>query len=54
MTDVLGVLQAIGHGPAGRAIVLADRDGRVVEIPLTHVVAAKDVPPRPPRRPPRE
>jgi hypothetical protein len=55
MRDVLGVLEGMDEAPDGVLRVRADRDGRVVEVPVVSVVTGKPVPPRvsrPPRRPP--
>lgn len=52
MTDVLGTLAAFDEG-AGSLTVVADRDGATVTVALDTVVAGKEVPQRPPRRPPR-
>lgn len=46
MTDVLGVLAAWSE----QALVVRREDGTEVEVPQAEVVAAKPVPPRPPRR----
>lgn len=50
MVDVLGVLESLDEGPDGILRVRADRDGRLVEIPVVAVVTGKPVPPRVTRR----
>lgn len=55
MIDVLGVLEDLDEVTAGVLRVRADRDGRLVTVPLDAVVTGKPVPPRVtrPRREPR-
>ena len=50
VTDVLGTLVEAG---AESLVVTADSDGSRVVVPTAAVVAAKHIPPRPPRRRPR-
>lgn len=48
LTDVLGTLESW----AEQAVTVRRDDGSLVTVPLTEIVAGKQIPPRPPRRSP--
>jgi hypothetical protein len=50
MTDVLGVCESWSEG----RVVVRREDGTTVEIAVADIVSGKPVPPRPPRRRPRD
>jgi len=50
MTDVLGICESWTAG----AVTVRTEDGGLVEIETADIVSGKPVPPRPPRRRPRD
>jgi hypothetical protein len=50
MTDVLGTCESWADG----VVTVRREDGTVVEIATADIVSGKPVPPRPPRRRPRD